>query len=1061
VSVRLFRRLPPVPAGGLMWVLLLTAGAWSQEFRAMWVDAFHPGFKTPAEVSQLIAEARAGRFNAVIVEVRKRGDAYYNSNFEPKPADVSPPSFDPLADLIAKAHDTNTGPRIEVHAWLVTYPIWNNQDTNAAPPGHPVRLHPDWLTQNTAGQTWASGNYVFDPGHPEVQRHTFNVAMDIVTRYDIDGLNFDYIRYLGSTWGYNPVAVARFNARYGRTGQPAPDDPQWKQFRRDQVTDLLRKVYLWTLALKPWVKVSVDAIAGTPGPASDLDWTNRSQAYTDKLQDWRAWTQEGILDMVIPMTYFNQAGAYAPDWTNWNAFIKDRRYRRHAIIGPGIYLNTVSNGLFQMRYTRLPSPSGQRADGLCVYSYAVPSSDGTPRSTFLAALTSTNTSHLYETNPEPIFAALASPPDMPWKSAPSLGHLMGTVKAGPLSNTCDGATVSLDGPAQRTGYTDATGFYGFVDLPPGLYTVRAWSGCWGPAEQPVAISAGMVAQADLWLNTNGGPGPTITGVAVVGLSDRSAVIVWTTDSDADSTVEYGLTPVYGAAVVDPAFTRTHQLTLSNLMPETVYHFRVGSRDLCGRAGVSGDLTFQTNPEGVVNDIIIDNPDATVAGSWSTGTSATDKFGPDYRYNGPGTGAEYVEFRPTILEPGLYGVYEWHPQGANRTTNAPHLIVYDGGTQTVFVNQEINGGQWNLLGQFNFAAGTNGMVRITDAFPEPSGNVVLADAIRFAYVPVPPQILQQPQSLTVVAGSNAVFSVSATGSRPLAYQWQFNGLDIPGATTPTLVRSNVQPADAGSYSVRISNRAGVVWSSNATLVVLVRPSIVSGPQSLTVNQGATAIFSVVATGTEPLSYRWQCNGVYLPGATGPVLVLTNVQPVHAGIYSVVVSNVAGMVSSGPATLTVLTPPQILLHPQSQTVAAGASFTFSLLATGSPRLFYQWRLNDADIPGATGPTYTRHHARLSDAGRYTAQVQNSAGTVVTDAAVLTVQPPPPPTLAVSLDTSAGLVRLQFQGQPNCVHTIERSTNLVHWTPVLTLTNWSASVDLFFGMEAPCQFYRAKAE
>ena len=101
------------------WVLLtaLLPSAPAQEFRGLWVDAFHPGFRSRSEVTRLIADARAGHFNALLVEIRKRGDAYYDSRYEPKAGEVSPPSFDPLADLIAQAHYTNNGPRLEVHAF--------------------------------------------------------------------------------------------------------------------------------------------------------------------------------------------------------------------------------------------------------------------------------------------------------------------------------------------------------------------------------------------------------------------------------------------------------------------------------------------------------------------------------------------------------------------------------------------------------------------------------------------------------------------------------------------------------------------------------------------------------------------------------------------------------------------------------------------------------------------------------------------------------------------------------------------------------------------------------
>jgi hypothetical protein len=125
-------------------------------------------------------------------------------------------------------------------------------------------------------------------------------------------------------------------------------------------------------------------------------------------------------------------------------------------------------------------------------------------------------------------------------------------------------------------------------------------------------------------------------------------------------------------------------------------------------------------------IIVDNTAATVVGPWLTGTSAVDKYGSNYRHIGPGSGANHVEFRPVIQTPGNYRVYEFHPQGDNRTTGAPVQITFNGGTTNLWLNQQINGGTWNHLGTFPFAQGTGGFVRIRDNF---SGSVVIADAIK--------------------------------------------------------------------------------------------------------------------------------------------------------------------------------------------------------------------------------------------------------------------------------------------------------------------------------------------
>ena len=148
-----------------------------------------------------------------------------------------------------------------------------------------------------------------------------------------------------------------------------------------------------------------------------------------------------------------------------------------------------------------------------------------------------------------------------------------------------------------------------------------------------------------------------------------------------------------------------------------------------RARFAAGYVGATPPQ---TDIIVDNPSASLVGVWSAGTSSTDKYGSDYRFKAAGTGNACVEFRPNLQRTGNYHVYEWHPQGANRTTDAPVDIGYLGGTNAFRVNQQINGGLWLYLGTFPFAAGTTGYVRIKDNFT--TGSVVLADAVRFVYAP---------------------------------------------------------------------------------------------------------------------------------------------------------------------------------------------------------------------------------------------------------------------------------------------------------------------------------------
>jgi hypothetical protein len=172
----------------------------------------------------------------------------------------------------------------------------------------------------------------------------------------------------------------------------------------------------------------------------------------------------------------------------------------------------------------------------------------------------------------------------------------------------------------------------------------------------------------------------------------------------------------------------------------------------------------------------------------------------------------------------------------------------------------------------------------------------------------PAITTQPASQTVTTGASATFTVAASGTAPLSYQWRFNGSNISGATSASYTLSNAQSANAGSYSVVVSNSAGSATSNNATLTVstsATAPSITTQPASQTINVGASATFSVTASGTGPLTYQWRFNGSNISGATGTSYTVSNAQTSAAGNYSVVVTNSVGTATSNNAVLTVNT------------------------------------------------------------------------------------------------------------------------------------------------------------
>lgn len=504
---------PLLAIAGLAGVLSGAPGAPAQEFRGLWVDAFHGGLRSPDQVTSVVAAARAKNANAVIAQVRKRGDAYFQGGLEPVATDVVP-GFDPLADLIAKAHDTTGGkPRLEVHVWLVTYNIWNRQSSEPSQPDHPYRRFPEWVSRKYQALPtdpvvqWDGANYPFDQGVPAVQQHTFEVAMDIVRRYAIDGLHFDYLRYSDDSslnyqpWGYHPESLARFNALKNRAGTPSPGDSQWLQWRRDQVTALLRKTYLHVLAEKPRVRVSAALICYDPAPSLSAGSWNSSSAYARVLQDWRAWLEEGILDLGCPMAYKTNNTSVA----DWTAFARDRQYNRASALGLGWYLNPIEQSIEQIKLARTAGPSGRRLAGLIGYSYAVTNSEDVPASTFRDALTDDLTAELYDPGGTPVFAEPSTPPGMPWKSDATRAHLMGTLhhaaggaeKSGRLP--IDGAVVTLSGPMARTLVSDGTGFFGAVDLPAGKYVLTVSGPGLGTRQLTVDLAGAAVNRVDMAL----------------------------------------------------------------------------------------------------------------------------------------------------------------------------------------------------------------------------------------------------------------------------------------------------------------------------------------------------------------------------------------------------------------------------------------------------------------------------------------------------------------------------------------------------------------------------------
>lgn len=365
-----------------------------EEVRGVWV--VRTTLSTPEGVRAMVARAEAGGFNTLLVQVRGRGDAYYESRWEPRAEALTDRSdFDPLALTIQEAHARG----MAVHAWVNTYLVWSGP-TPPRSPLHLVNARPDWLAvpRALARDLWnvdpfaprftealvryaaqnpetVEGMYS-SPSSPAVQERVYDVWMDLADHYELDGIHFDYVRFPSAEYDYSRSALDRFRswirgrltpARFGALDEAYDRDPfaftdalpgPWGEFRRAQVTELVERVYHGVKARRPDLLVSAAVF-------SDV-----ADAYNSRFQDWRRWLQEDVVDVVVPM-------AYTPRNEIFRAQIREAAVsagRQDRIwAGIGAYLNGYDGTLDKIDIARR-----EGAGGVILFSYDWASTEGSP-----------------------------------------------------------------------------------------------------------------------------------------------------------------------------------------------------------------------------------------------------------------------------------------------------------------------------------------------------------------------------------------------------------------------------------------------------------------------------------------------------------------------------------------------------------------------------------------------------------------------------------------------------------------------------------------------------------
>ncbi len=482
-----------------------------QQLRAFWVDAFNDGIYSAEQVDELVADATAANANVLIVQVGRRFDCFCNDALYPRTdAAIDPAPYDPLATLVDRAHAAG----LEVDAWINATTLWNLA-TPPSSPDHAFNQHGPtatgdqrWLNKRVDGSELIGNNAYLDPAHPDAVAYVVEAVRSVIANYDVDGVNFDYIRYpdfngdaFRNDWGYGDVSLARFRAATGRTDVPAPDDEQFSDWRRAQVSNLVRQLYLGAFAQDPDVRVSANTISYSFGPQTYGGWEG-TRPYANVMQDWKAWMEEGILDLNVNMNYKREwLDDQARMFDEWTEVIADWQYDRHAIVGSALYLNEVDDTMAQLDQVLTPTAAGNTAVGWTGYSYANPSLTGlgepddvrdAERERLVAALT------------DPADGPFAEPTDVPemtWKTTPTTGHVAGTVstEAGAVP---DQVEVALIDPETEqvvdTILTDGNGWFGFVDVAPGKWKVKVDpSAVVGKPVTNVRVQAGGLVDADI------------------------------------------------------------------------------------------------------------------------------------------------------------------------------------------------------------------------------------------------------------------------------------------------------------------------------------------------------------------------------------------------------------------------------------------------------------------------------------------------------------------------------------------------------------------------------------
>lgn len=390
------------------------------EVRAAWITAVYgldwPQTKATSpqkvkqqqkELTDILDKLQEANFNTVLFQARTRGDVLYSSKIEPYNSILTghsggDPGYDPLAFAVEECHKRG----MECHAWMVTIPLGGRRHVASLGKSSVTKKYPNICTPYKS-------EYFLNPGEPATKDYLMGLVNEVISRYDVDGVHFDYLRYPENALRFNDSRQFR---KYGR-GRSLQD------WRRNNITEIVRFIYRGVKAQKPWVKVSTC-------PVGKFDDTSRYSsrgwnAFHTVYQDVVGWLNEGIQDQIYPMMYFRENHFYpfALDW-------KENSNGRQIIPGLGIYFLDPREGNWQLkeieRQINFIRQIGLDGEGHYRVKYVMD-----------------NTQGLYDLLSEESYTAPALTPPMPWLDGKAPGapkELKVTTKEGRSMLTWEAAT---------------------------------------------------------------------------------------------------------------------------------------------------------------------------------------------------------------------------------------------------------------------------------------------------------------------------------------------------------------------------------------------------------------------------------------------------------------------------------------------------------------------------------------------------------------------------------------------------------------------------------------------